>query len=201
MRCKICGNEQETAICSRCEYDESLNREQYPTLEDDGRNLISNGARRNAFVSSLIAGNFEMQSTLMPKSQSTKTESLDTTQDYCQKAPTRGGCGNYLTWEMNKNGLLTISGLGEMNDFKHGETPWVQYCKSITEVKLPVGIVNIGLNAFDNCVALTKITIPHTVKKIGYDAFDNCPRLVIHGDAGSLAEAYAKENGIPFERQ
>jgi hypothetical protein len=33
---------------------------------------------------------------------------------------------------------------------------------------------------------------------ISYGALDYCPNLTIHAPAGSYAEAYAKENNIPF---
>ena len=53
MRCIICGNKFDGAICSRCKYDESKNRERYPTLEVDGMILRSNGALRDELFASL----------------------------------------------------------------------------------------------------------------------------------------------------
>ena len=36
-------------------------------------------------------------------------------------------------------------------------------------------------------------------KKSRDDVFYGCNQLTIHGNKGSYAEQYAKENGIPFE--
>ena len=36
-----------------------------------------------------------------------------------------GSCGENLTWTLNTDGLLTISGTGEMEDYSfHGNVPW-----------------------------------------------------------------------------
>ena len=43
------------------------------------------------------------------------------------------------------------------------------------------------------------VIIPKGVTEIGSSAFDGCKKLTIHAPAGSVAERYAKENGIRFE--
>ena len=60
------------------------------------------------------------------------------------------------------------------------------------------GIVSIGINAFAGCVFMTDICLPSSINDIGADAFKDCHKLTIHAPAGSYAETYAKENGIPF---
>jgi hypothetical protein len=54
-------------------------------------------------------------------------------------------------------------------------------------------------DTFSCCTSLTSVDIPRSVTKIDHGAFDGCDKLVIKGYAGSYAEKYAKENGIPFE--
>lgn len=60
------------------------------------------------------------------------------------------------------------------------------------------GIIRIGARAFAGCVFMTDICLPASVTEIGEDAFKDCHKLTIHAPAGSSAEAYAKENDIPF---
>ena len=72
-------------------------------------------------------------------------------------------------------------------------------CSSLTSVVIPEGVTEIGMNAFNGCNSLTSVVIPESVKEIEYQTFEDCPKLTIHAPAGSYAEKYAKENGIPFE--
>lgn len=73
-------------------------------------------------------------------------------------------------------------------------------CTALSEVKLPDGLKSIGSMAFEECTSLKSITIPAGVDEIAADAFINCSdELVIHGEAGSKAEAFAKDQNISFE--
>lgn len=45
---------------------------------------------------------------------------------------------------------------------------------------------------------LTDIIIPASVTEIEQSAFDRCPNVTIHTPAGSYAETYAREQGIPY---
>jgi|GEM_PF-747281 len=57
----------------------------------------------------------------------------------------------------------------------------------------------IGSKAFSGCTNLQSIYLPDTVNEIASDAFNNCPNLTIHCSAGSYAESYAINKGIPCE--
>ena len=72
-------------------------------------------------------------------------------------------------------------------------------CSSLTGITIPDSVTSIGYWAFEDCSSLTSITIPASVTSIGEDAFDDCDELTIHTPAGSYAEQYARENGIPVE--
>lgn len=71
-------------------------------------------------------------------------------------------------------------------------------CTNLTSVTLPNSMTTIGYFAFNECEKLTKIRIPAETVKIERNSFKNCENLTIHAPAGSYAEAYAKENNIPF---
>lgn len=50
-------------------------------------------------------------------------------------------------------------------------------CTSLTSVKLPKGVVEIGLGAFRGCTSLTSVKIPNRVTSIGLSAFFDCVSL------------------------
>ena len=75
------------------------------------------------------------------------------------------------------------------------------HCRDLTSITIPEGVESIGLAAFNECSSLTNVTIPKSVTSIGDSAFEGCnENLVIYGVGGSVAESYAKENEIKFER-
>ena len=85
-----------------------------------------------------------------------------------------------ISWTINSDGLLTISGTGDMKDYYPNETtspPWYMYRKQIKEVIIQSGITHIGANSFYGCEALTSITIPESVVSIGEYAFFGCSSL------------------------
>lgn len=47
----------------------------------------------------------------------------------------------------------------------------------------------------------TVVTIPAGVTEIGGDVFSGCAVFTIHGKAGSVAEHYARANGIRFQAE
>jgi len=65
-------------------------------------------------------------------------------------------------------------------------------------VELPGNILTIGARAFADCTNLQQVLIPSNVTQIDSTAFSGCTQLTIYGTAGSYAEIFAKEQGIPF---
>ncbi len=113
-----------------------------------------------------------------------------------------GTCGDNLTWTLDSEGTLTISGSGAMEDYGMAKAPWYQ--KQITAVVIEPGVTTIGdyaffewygatggvtsvvisdsvttigRSAFQNCDALTSIMIPDTVTTIKDNAFSSCTGL------------------------
>lgn len=91
-----------------------------------------------------------------------------------------GTCGDNLTWTLAE-GVLTISGTGDMDDYydstDYGVAPWFSYRNAITQVILPDGLTSIGEYAFYEASGLTAVTIPDSVAKIGKRAFYGCQGL------------------------
>ena len=88
-------------------------------------------------------------------------------------AASSGTCGDNLTWTLDDEGTLTISGTGAMWDFKKiSDTPtWYDERKSINNVIISDGVTSIGNFAFYNCTNMENISIPDTVTSIGMYAF------------------------------
>ena len=88
-----------------------------------------------------------------------------------------GICGPNLQWQLNKSGVLTVTGSGEMYNLYDNQGHWAQYCNQITQVSLPEGLTNIGYGAFMYCYGLTEVTLPDSIRHIGNAAFSCCYNL------------------------
>ncbi len=89
-----------------------------------------------------------------------------------------GKYGSNLSWTLDSNGTLTVSGTGEMYEYSGvGAIPWYSCRDSIKKVVLSNGITSIGSEAFYRCENLTSVTIPNSVKTIGGMAFYGCSSL------------------------
>ena len=86
-----------------------------------------------------------------------------------------GANGDNVIYTLYDDGLLVISGTGDMNsDFEYASgVPWYDhgYASSIKKVVIESGVTSIGRQAFFYCSNLESITIPETVTSIGYWAF------------------------------
>ena len=90
-----------------------------------------------------------------------------------------GANGDNVKWELDENGLLIISGSGEMEDFiVVGDAPWYEKVNRIKTVVVKSGVTSLGSNSFAHYYThLTSITIPDSVTKIGGGAFSECVSL------------------------
>ena len=109
------------------------------------------------------------------------------------KAESSGTCGPNLKWHLTDDGVLTITGKGEMYDY----SPWgssikrviigdgvteigngaFRKCRSLTSVTIPNSVTTIESSAFESCSSLTTVTIPNSVTTIGDNAFSGCSAL------------------------
>ncbi len=89
-----------------------------------------------------------------------------------------GECGIGLSWSLDSDGVLTVSGEGEMEFYDGMTGPWCDdYCDSIETVVIENGVTNINWCAFYECSSLVSVTIPDSITSIGDDAFSGCSSL------------------------
>ena len=110
----------------------------------------------------------------------------------------RGECGtngNNLTWTLDSDWTLTISGHGEMADYFYPTSPpWYRYRENIKTVIIENGVHSIGAWAFTYFYALESMTIPGSVQSIGTYAFCNSSlkSVTIPGNVQSIGgDAFA----------
>ena len=112
-----------------------------------------------------------------------------------------GEFGRGFAWEINRAGLLRISGEGILPDVEsYIDTPWNMFRKhaahlvissgitrignylfegfsGLTELELPGGLLEIGDYAFRGCWRLNNLRLPDSLKCIGGSAFSQCSGL------------------------
>lgn len=120
-----------------------------------------------------------------------------------EENPNSGTCGDGLTWALDGEGILRISGLGAMENYDSGanRAPWYGLREEILSVYLDQGVTSIGdygfygldkLDSvvlgedvarigscgFSGCSALSYVQLPESITEIGMAAFENCASLV-----------------------
>ena len=89
-----------------------------------------------------------------------------------------GACGENLTWTLDADGVLTISGTGPMALYSsREESPFYAFREAIQSVVIEPGVTSVGNYAFFNCYNLASVTIPDGVTGIGDYVFYNCDSL------------------------
>ena len=87
-------------------------------------------------------------------------------------------CGENLTWILTEDGVLTISGTGEMTDYPNfADVPWNAYREKILSVVMEPGVTSVGRYAFFQCINMTSVEMPEGVTSIGNNAFSACRNL------------------------
>ena len=82
------------------------------------------------------------------------------------KTVRKGPCGDSMSYTLDEEGTLTITGTGKMYD-----SPMFSGLSSIKKAVIESGAESIGSSAFNGCRTLEEITIPDTVTAIGDSAF------------------------------
>lgn len=89
-----------------------------------------------------------------------------------------GNCGKDLYWSLSVDGLLRVSGSGDMYDFSYDDTvPWDEFRDLIYGVVIESGATSIGRYAFYECDNLTSVELSDTIVKMELSAFQSCDLL------------------------
>ena len=107
------------------------------------------------------------------------------------------GDGSNLTWTLDSDGVLTISGSGDMHGYGPSGAPWHGRVKSAV---IAEGVTSIGGFAFYDCTSLTSVTIPDSVTSIGVGAFASCTSLTGIWVAESNSHYSSDASGVLFNK-
>ena len=107
--------------------------------------------------------------------------SIDVPNVYIVEAWRKNQCANYswgenLIWDLS-DGILTISGTGDMTNYGGLHSPWYHLRDYINSIVITDGVTSIGSNVFYGCANVTSITIPNSITNIGHTAFYGCTSL------------------------
>ncbi len=108
---------------------------------------------------------------------------------------TCGADGDNVTWSLDSDGVLTISGTGKMADYTAGwsvhghnaETPWFGF--QISSIVVEQGVTRIGDCAFAMQYGTNSILLPEGLEEIGSDCFWG-------GDGGYIDQITLPSTGI-----
>ena len=112
------------------------------------------------------------------------------------------GDGTNLSWTLDVDGTLTVSGEGDMKSYQYidPERTWLSTpvpvrkvvleegvtsiggvafygFDAMTDIEIPAGVTSIGETAFCDCVSQTSVAVPEGVTRIGHTAFYGCSSL------------------------
>ena len=82
-----------------------------------------------------------------------------------------------VSWKLDSNGLLTISGKGYMNNYGLSLSKTAPWGTDIKSVVVESGVLNVGARSFYHCDKLTSVTLSESVDGIGNSAFEGCTAL------------------------
>ena len=98
-----------------------------------------------------------------------------------QEKPTSGKLTDTITWSFSEDGVLTVSGTGDMPDYNDNGyyPPWhrYEYNLPVKSVVIEDGITSVGAYAFHNLDLLTSVTISDSVTILKQSAFSDSDAL------------------------
>ena len=87
-----------------------------------------------------------------------------------------GSCGETITWTLDSDGLLTLSGSGALEDYAYEDSPFYQNT-AIRAAAFESGITDVTGALFFGCTALRRITFSASVTHINGYVGESCARL------------------------
>ena len=147
---------------------------------------IANDMKMNKKIINLLASAIcissivGVQPTVLAVTEDMTNKSSDLSVSGTAEIIASGECGAYgdnLMYKLNSDGVLTISGQGEMADWFTNTVPWKDYKNSgeITRVIIHEGVTSVSTKAFVSCESLEYAFLPSSMKDI--DGFTACSSL------------------------
>jgi hypothetical protein len=98
------------------------------------------------------------------------------------QCPAWGNCGlqgDNVTWYLDCDGRLIVSGTGAMENYTKDNhlAPWSVRANTVKTIIIGEGVTTIGDYAFKDCISATSLTIANSVVSIGRNAFAQCRNL------------------------
>ena len=89
-----------------------------------------------------------------------------------------GQCGDNVYWELDKDGVLTLSGKGPTYEYSFLNAPFLNnYSKIVKKVIIQEGITKLSQHLFNSMKSIERLVIPDTVKRMEIGAFSDCKNL------------------------
>lgn len=111
-----------------------------------------------------------------------------------------GTCGENLTWTLDQEGVLEISGSGEMyHSPAERAMPWNNRRNDIKTVQINEGVTAIGLSDFNGCTRLSNIKIPSSVTEIYYFP-DDCYNDLKWIEVSEGNSTFCSVDGVLFDK-
>ena len=112
-----------------------------------------------------------------------------------------GTCGETMTWTLDDQGTLTLSGTGNMYEYNalSKPVPWRAFRADIRRVIISEGIAGISGHAFENCPSLSSLALPSTLREIREYAFSGClllQEVTVPEGVTSIGEASFAGTGL-----
>ena len=129
---------------------------------------------------------------------------LPLAQNRASSSELSGSCGNGLTWQIDENNILTVSGQGPMSDYDSVGILQDHSDRNVSKVVVEEGVTYIGANAFGNLMGtgpsnrIESLSIPSTVTSIGEGALPYNYLQKVTVAAGN--SVYYAEDGVLFSR-
>ena len=125
------GDDPRPADESAADGDDPHSADEDPADDADGDDLILLESAEPLSLDEEGQDGQEAQDGVMPASNASIVES--------------GTCGANLTWALDEDGVLTISGTGAMDDYSNSTpAPWEQRKSSVTTVVMATGVTSVG---------------------------------------------------------
>jgi len=116
----------------------------------------------------------------------------------------QGTCGDNLTWVLQDNGVLVISGEGPMADYRNSSAPWVEVSYlaeiPIEQVVFEEGVTEISNYAFAWMGELKHVSFSSTVSKIYDSTFVSCMSLQTFEVTEDNAYFSSDDTGVLYDK-